>query len=226
MSNSDIVSPPHNKIFQILSNLDSQSEMERSGKVNISHEDSMLAITNDTGKFLSILLSAINCNRILEIGTSIGYSTLWMAVTLLQNKESLANLERSILTIEKSPSKIKRAKKNFEDAGIVDMVEIVEGNALDILEKLTEKISNDTIWSNIPFDFVFLDADKENLIKYFDLVFPLVRKGGLIVTDNILLPQDYRPSMVEFVNHVRAKKDVQSVTVPIGYGEEVSLKLI
>ena len=149
-----------------------------------------------------------------------------MALTLSQNKENLVNLERSILTIEKSPSKINRAKKNFEDAGIMDMVEIVEGNALAVLDQLAEKISNDTIWSNIPFDFVFLDADKENLISYFDLVFPLVRKGGLIVTDNILLPQDYKLSMAEYVNHVRAKKDVQSVTVPIGYGEEVSLKLV
>jgi caffeoyl-CoA O-methyltransferase len=225
MANSDIVSP-HTKIFQILDNLDLQSDLERAGKTNISHEDSMLAITNDTGKFLNILLSATNSNRILEIGTSVGYSTLWMALPLLQNKENLANIERSILTIEKNPSKIKRAKKNFEDAEIMDMVEIVEGNALTVLDQLAEKISNDTIWSNIPFDFVFLDADKENLIRYFDLVFPLVRKGGIIVTDNILLPEDYKRSMTEYVKHVRAKKDVQSVTVPIGYGEEVSLKLV
>ena len=224
MANSDIVSS-HPRIFKILSNLDSQSERERLGKVNISHEDSMLAITKDTGEFLNILLSAINSNRILEIGTSVGYSTLWMALTLLQNKQSLYNLERSILTIEKSPSKIKRAKKNFEDAEVMDMIEIVEGNALDVLDQLAEKISDDKIWANIPFDFVFLDADKENLIGYFELVFPLVRKGGLIVTDNILSPEDYRPTMVEYVRHVRSKKEVRSVTVPIGYGEEISLKL-
>ena len=76
-----------------------------------------------------------------------------------------------------------------------------------------------------PFDFVFLDADKENLIRYFELVFPLVRQGALIVTDNILSPEDYRPTMVEYVRHVRSKKEVRSVTVPIGYGEEISLKL-
>jgi len=216
---------PHTKILNILAKLDSQSELERSGKVKISHDDSMLAITNDTGKFLNILLSAINCNRVLEIGTSVGYSTLWMALTLLQNQKSLSNLNRNILTIENSPSKIKRARKNFEDAGVSDMVEIVEGNALDILAQLPEKIKYDTIWGNKLFDFVFLDADKENLVRYFDLVTLIVRKGGLIVTDNILLPEDYRPSMLEYVNHVREKKNIQSVTVPIGYGEEVSLKL-
>lgn len=216
---------PHTKILNILAKLDLQSELERSGKVKISHDDSMLAITNDTGKFLNILLSAINCNRVLEIGTSVGYSTLWMALTLLQNQESLSNLKGSILTIENSPSKIKRARKNFKDAGVKDMVEIVEGNALEILAQLPEKIKYDTILGNKLFDFVFLDADKENLVRYFDLVLPMVRKGGLIVTDNILLPEDYRPSMLEYVNHVREKKNIQSVTVPIGYGEEVSLKL-
>ena len=225
MSDSEFIGP-HTKILNILAKLDSQSELERSGKVKISHNDSMLAITNDTGKFLNILLSAINCNRVLEIGTSVGYSTLWMALTLLQNRKSLANLKRSILTIENSPSKIKRARKNFVDAGVTDMVEIVEGNALEILAQLPEKIKSDSIWGNKLFDFVFLDADKENLTEYFDLVIPMVRKGGLIVTDNILLPEDYRPSMIEYVNHVRENKDIQSVTVPIGYGEEVSLKLI
>ncbi len=224
MPDSEFIAP-HTKILNILDKLDSQSESERSGKVKISHDDSMLAITNDTGKFLNILLSAINCNRVLEIGTSVGYSTLWIALTLIQNQESLTNLKRSILTIENSPSKIKRARKNFEDAGVTDMVEIVEGNALEILGELPEKIKNDSIWGNKLFDFVFIDADKENLVRYFDLVIPLVRKGGLIVTDNILLPEDYRSSMIEYVNHVRKKKNIQSVTVPIGYGEEVSLKL-
>jgi len=185
----------------------------------------MLAITHDTGKFLNILLSAINCNRVLEIGTSVGYSTLWVALTLIQNQESLTNLKRSILTIENSPSKIKRARKNFQDAGVTDMIEIVEGDALEILTELPEKIKYDSIWGNKLFDFVFLDADKENLVRYFDLVIPMVRKGGLIVTDNILLPEDYRPSMIEYVNYVREKKNIRSVTVPIGYGEEVSLKL-
>ena len=224
MPDSEFIVPP-SKILNILAKLDSRSELERTGKIKISHDDSMLAITNDTGKFLNILLSAINCNRVLEIGTSVGYSTLWIALTLLQNRESLTNLKRSILTIENSPSKIRRASKNFEDAGVTDMVEIVEGNALEILAKLPEKIKSDSIWGNKLFDFVFLDADKENLARYFDLVIPVVRKGGLIVTDNILLPEDYRPSMIEYVNHVREKKNIQSVSVPIGYGEEVSLKL-
>ena len=214
------------KILEMLAKLEARSELERSGKIDISHENSMLAVTGDTGKFLSILVSAMKCNRILEIGTSVGYSTLWMALALVQNQELLNSPNRSIMTIENNSSKIKRAVKNFEEAGVKELIEIVEGNALNILTKLSTTNETETNTGNNLFDFVFLDADKEGLVSYFDLVLPLVRKGGVIVTDNILSPKDYRSSMIDYVNHVRSKQDIQSVTVPIGYGEEVSLKIM
>lgn len=214
------------KILEMLAKLEARSELERSGKIDISHENSMLAVTGDTGKFLSILVSAMKCNRILEIGTSVGYSTLWMALALVQNQELLNSPNRSIITIENNSSKIKRAVKNFEEAGVKELIEIVEGNALNILTKLSTTNETETNTGNNLFDFVFLDADKEGLVSYFDLVLPLVRKGGVIVTDNILSPEDYRSSMIDYVNHVRSKQDIQSVTVPIGYGEEVSLKIM
>ena len=130
------------------------------------------------------------------------------------------------MTIENNSSKIKRAVKNFEEAGVKELIEIVEGNALNILTQLSTTNETKTNTGNNLFDFVFLDADKEGLVSYFDLVLPLVRKGGVIVTDNILSPQDYRSSMIDYVNHVRSKQGIQSVTVPIGYGEEVSLKIM
>ena len=214
------------KILEMLAKLEARSELERSGKIDISHENSMLAVTGDTGKFLSILVSAMKCNRILEIGTSVGYSTLWMALALVQNQELLNSPNRSIITIENNSSKIKRAMKNFEEAGVKELIEIVEGNALNILTQLSTTNETETNTGNNLFDFVFLDADKEGLVSYFDLALPLVRKGGVIVTDNILSPEDYRSSMIDYVNHVRSKQDIQSVTVPIGYGEEVSLKIM
>ena len=75
------------------------------------------------------------------------------------------------------------------------------------------------------FDFVFLDADKENLTKYFDLTLPLLKKGGFIVTDNILYPEEYRPTMSQYVKYIGDNELVTSVTVPIGYGEELTLKV-
>jgi caffeoyl-CoA O-methyltransferase len=75
------------------------------------------------------------------------------------------------------------------------------------------------------FDFVFIDADKENLIDYLDLVLPIVRVGGIIAADNALYPEEYRQAMTKYINYLRNKTSLESVTVPIGNGEEIALKV-
>jgi caffeoyl-CoA O-methyltransferase len=75
------------------------------------------------------------------------------------------------------------------------------------------------------FDFVFFDADKENLRDYFDLVIPMLRVGGIVATDNMLYPEDYRPLMSNYASYVCSKPYIQSVMVPIGNGEEITIKL-
>jgi caffeoyl-CoA O-methyltransferase len=113
-----------------------------------------------------------------------------------------------------NPQKVEWASKNFKDAGLDKMIEIKQGIALDLLYKLKGK-----------FDFVFLDADKENIIRYFDIVLPMVRIGGIVAADNMLYPDHYRPAMRKYARHVHTKPNVQSVTVPIGMGEEITIKL-
>jgi predicted O-methyltransferase YrrM len=112
------------------------------------------------------------------------------------------------------PLKIERARKNFRQAGVEKIIDIKQGVALDVLRRLKGS-----------FDFVLLDADKENIIRYFDLVLPMVRVGGIIAADNMLFPPPYRPTMKKYTNHVRKNPRVQSVTVPIGMGEEITIKL-
>jgi len=168
----------------------------------------MLAITSDTGIFFSILLRAIKAKRILEVGTSAGFSTLWFADALGKNRST------RVITIEMNPLKVEQALKNFKEAGVDKIIEIRQGIALDLLHKLKGK-----------FDFVFLDADKENIIRYFDLVLPMVRIGGIIATDNMLYPDHFRPTMRKYARHVHSKPNIQSVTVPIGMGEEITIKL-
>jgi predicted O-methyltransferase YrrM len=111
------------------------------------------------------------------------------------------------------PLKVARAKENFRMAGVEKMIEIQQGVALDVLRHLKGR-----------FDFVLLDADKENIIKYFDLVLPMVRAGGIIAADNMLFPPPYRLMMKKYARHVQSKHNVQSVTVPIGMGEEITIK--
>jgi caffeoyl-CoA O-methyltransferase len=214
------------KIMTVMDRLEKQSELERSGKTNIPHDDLMLAITKDTGRFLNILINSTNASRILEVGTSSGYSTLWFALALAQNENDIwQKSKQNIITIDNNPQKVKRAEKNFTEAEVQDKIKIIEGNALDILSQLSNVNSHHPGNEDNLFDFIFLDADKENLIKYFDMVMPLLRKRGLIVTDNILSPVEYRPEMSKYIEHIKRNESTMSVTVPIGYGEEVTIKI-
>jgi caffeoyl-CoA O-methyltransferase len=196
------------KVLSVIARLNRQSNRERSGRVKVAPDQEMLTITADTGMFFSVLLKAIKARSILEVGTSTGFSTLWFADATDKSHST------RIITIEMNPKKVERALKNFKEAGLDKMIEIKQGIALDLLYKLKGK-----------FDFVFLDADKENIIRYFDIVLPMVRIGGIVAADNMLYPDHYRPAMRKYARHVHTKPNVQSVTVPIGMGEEITIKL-
>ena len=196
------------EVLKVISRLNKQANRERNGRVKVEPDQEMLAITADTGIFFSVLLKAIRARRILEVGTSAGFSTLWFADAIGKNRNT------KIITIEMNPQKVEWALKNFKEAGFDKMIEIKQGLALDLLYNLKGK-----------FDFVFLDADKENIIRYFDLVLPLVRIGGIIAADNMLYPDHFRPIMRKYARHVHSKPNTQSITVPIGLGEEITIRL-
>ncbi|HZA99759.1 MAG TPA: O-methyltransferase [Nitrososphaera sp.] len=203
-----IIAGVDSKVLRVISRLNRQSNRERSGRVKVAPDQEMLAITAETGIFFSVLLKGIKARRILEVGTSAGFSTLWFADAMGKNHST------RVITIEMNPQKAEWALKNFKEAGVDKMIEIKQGVALDLLHKLKGK-----------FDFVFLDADKENIIRYFDLVLPMVRIGGIIAADNMLYPDHFRPAMKKYARHVNSKPNTQSVTVPIGMGEEITIKL-
>jgi caffeoyl-CoA O-methyltransferase len=215
------------KIVRVLNILAEQSKLERSGELKVRPEDEMLAITPDTGRFFKIILNAMHAKRILEIGTSVGYSTLWFADAVIQNGISKAEGSSPIITIDINHSKIEKATKNFHDAEVNTLIKVVEGSATNILHEMSNNFhrENDTKKTDGLFDFVFFDADKENLRDYFDLVIPMLRVGGIIATDNMLYPEDYRPLMLNYANYVRSKPYIQSIMVPIGNGEEITIKL-
>lgn len=200
-------------IAKTLDNLETQSNIERSKKINILPEDRMLAITKETGELLNMILRLKNARNILEIGMSTGYSTIWCA-------EAIHEQSGKIITIEQNPNKIKRAKENFQRAGISDMITIKEGLAISILTALNLERKYREF-----FDFVLIDADKENIIEYFDLILPMVSIGGIIVTDNMLYPEKYKQDMKKFSEYIRKNPNLRSITSPIGNGEEITLKL-
>jgi len=169
-----------NSISKVLDELEVQSALEKSRKINIPSEDRMLAITKETGELFNMILRLKNAKNMLEVGMSTGYSTIWCA-------EAISEQSGKIITIEKNPNKIKRAKENFQKAGIIDTITIKKGLAMQILTELNLQQR----YKNF-FDFVLIDADKENVIKYFDLIFPMVSVGGVIITDNMLYPEKFR----------------------------------
>jgi len=155
-------------ILKILEELETQSALEKSRKVNIIPENRMLAITKETGELLNMILRLKKAKNVLEIGMSVGYSTIWCAEAIIEQKGK-------IITIEQNPEKIKRAKENFQKAEISENVTIKQGMAIEILTELSVQQQNNNF-----FDFVFIDADKESVTKYFDLIYPMVTIGGII----------------------------------------------
>jgi len=200
-------------ISNILEKLEEQSALEKLRKVNIAPENRMLAITKETGELLNMILRLKNAKNMLEVGTSTGYSTIWCA-------EAICEQSGKIITIEQNPNKIKRAKDNFQKAGISDTITIKKGLAMQILRELNlQKEYKDF------FDFVLIDADKENVIEYFDLILPMVSAGGVIITDNMLYPEKYKQDMKLFSDYLKENPKLRTITSPIGNGEEITMKL-
>ncbi len=200
-------------IYRVLEELEIQSTLEKSKKVNIPSEDRMLAITKETGELFNMILRLKNAKNMLEVGMSTGYSTIWCA-------EVISERSGKIITIEQNQSKIKRAKENFQKAGVTDTITIKEGLAMQILTELNLQQRYKDF-----FDFVLIDADKENVIKYFDLIFPMVSVGGVIITDNMLYPEKFRKDMKKFSDYLRKNPKLRTITLPIGNGEEITIKL-
>jgi len=203
------------KIQNVLSRLEKDINYENSHRDEIFPQERMNCISKNIGMFYNIMLKSINAKKILEIGMSVGYSGLWFADAVMSNTQS----DGQIITIDRERFKIDNAKKNFEEAGVSSLIKIRDGDARKVLYDIKEEFGKNY------FDFIFIDADKESYIEYFDLCLPLVRKGGMIGADNILLPERFNEMMVDYLSHVRSNPNVQSVTIPIDNGEEITIKL-
>ena len=203
------------KIQNVLSRLEKDIDYETKHLDEIPSEKRLNCVSKNIGMFYNILLKSINAKNILEIGMSVGYSGLWFADAVMSNKQ----LDGQIITIDREKFKIDNARRNFEEAGVDSLIKIREGEAREILQEIKAEFKENY------FDFIFIDADKESYIEYFDLCLPLVRKGGIIGADNILFPERFNEMMTDYLSHVRSKSNVQSVTIPIDNGEEVTIKI-
>jgi predicted O-methyltransferase YrrM len=130
-----------------------------------------IAVTPGQGKLLHLLARSINAKNILEIGTLGAYSTIWLARAL--------PADGRLITLEFSPKHAKVARSNIAHAGLSDKVELREGPALETLPELAAEGIE-------PFDFLFIDADKQNNAGYFEWALKLSHPGSLILVDNVV----------------------------------------
>ncbi len=160
-------------------------------------------ITPDTGRFLSILAASAPKGEFIEIGTSAGYSTLWIAIA--------CNLtENKVITFEILKEKVELAKETFKITEMEHYIELIEGDARKFIKNF-KKIS-----------FCFLDAEKEIYEECYNLVIPNMVRGGIFVADNAINHYETLKPMLE---KALADKRVDALIVPIGKGELLCRKL-
>ena len=160
-------------------------------------------IAPENGQFLSILIRSIQAQNVLEVGTSNGYSAIWLAAAL---KETGGRL----VTLEFDPTRAAEAKAYLQEAGLDSIVEVRVGNALDEIPKC-----------DTTFDLVFLDAEKDEYRRYLELALPNIRLGGLIVADDTVTMRDEMPDYIEFVFNTPT---LHSVDIPLDDGVILSYK--
>jgi predicted O-methyltransferase YrrM len=179
------------------------SELEQFGETNDStitdRSRRMLNITRDTGKFLSVLIRATNAKHVLEIGTSNGYSTLWLA-------DAARAIGGSVTTVELSDFKVGLAANNFARAGMSPVITQHRGDAGRFLAAATDS----------SFDLIFLDSERPEYPGWWPDVKRVLRKGGLLVVDNAT---SHPEQMAPFVPLVENDPDFATCLVPVGNGE-------
>ncbi|GIN85332.1 caffeoyl-CoA O-methyltransferase [Heyndrickxia sporothermodurans] len=176
-------------LLQQLEEFGTQNDLEKEQK-----EERMRNITRDTGKLLAFFIKLTKARNIIEIGTSNGYSTLWLAAAAEQNGGR-------VKTLEVSEYKAQLAKDNFSKSGLSDRILLYEMDAGHFLEKeKTESI-----------DFIFLDSERYHYVSWWKDILRILKPGGLIVIDNVI---SHASEFELFKNLVNNTKDIEVVTIP------------
>jgi predicted O-methyltransferase YrrM len=201
------------RVAKVIEELDERlrTEAERLGKIlpageTFDPDEYALAAGPDSAALLNLLIRFSGARNIVEVGTSIGYTSVWMG-------EAARATGGRVIGMEAVASKHAQATNNVERAGLADVVEIRLGDAKAIVREVSG-----------PIDLAFVDAWKDDYVEYFDVLLPKLRIGGCIVSDNITFPPMFADTMKRYVAHVRAKPNVRSHTMPVGSGLEVSVR--
>ena len=183
------------------------AELEAFGNENdAAHEDrskKMLNLEPDTAQLISILVRSSKCQRMLEIGTSNGYSTIWLAWAAVATGGH-------IISIERDAEKQAMADTNLKRAGLRDKVDLLLGDATEIVARLDGT-----------FDFVFFDADRLSAPEQLELLLPKLQTGALVLADNVLSHPD---QIAPYLAAITALPDFDHMVVSVGKGLSIAYK--
>jgi caffeoyl-CoA O-methyltransferase len=190
------------RVLDVLARLEAEDRAERERGLPVMERSR--AVAPPTGRFLFSLVAPQTACEVLEIGGSRGYSTIWFGA-------GVRYLGGRVLSLEIDDRKFEARRRNVADAGLEDWIELVEGDALELLPRLEEA-----------WDLVFLDAEKDDYERLFELVRPKLEPGALVVADNVV---SHPEPLAEYSRARQADPTLSSVTVPLDRGLELTVVL-
>jgi caffeoyl-CoA O-methyltransferase len=190
------------RVRTVLARLEEEDARER--EAGLPSAGRSRAVEPTTGQFLFALVAPQTDCEVLEIGGSRGYSTIWLAA-------GVRHLGGRVLSLENNPNKAESWRQNIADAGVEDWAELVEGDAFETLPAIDDV-----------FDVVFLDAEKEDYERLFQIARTKLEAGALVVADNVVSHAEWLGAYSEAR---QADPTLESVTVPLDRGIELSVVL-
>lgn len=167
-------------------------------------DEMLLPVGRAAGRLMNLIIKESAARRILEVGSSYGYSTTWLA-------EAARAVEGQVVSLELQAAKTEYARAQLTRCGLAQYVEFRVGDALATLGALAG-----------PFDFVLIDLWKNLYVPVFGLLHPKLAQGAIIVADNMLQPESARADARAYRKRVRAATDMSSVLLAVGNGLEIS----
>jgi predicted O-methyltransferase YrrM len=190
------------RVRAVLARLEEEDARERAAGLPPSERSR--AVERTTGQFLFALVAPQTDCEVLEIGGSRGYSTIWLAA-------GVRHLAGRVLSLEHDPQKVQAWRRNVAEAGLDGTADLIEGDALETLPEIDDV-----------FDLVFLDAEKDDYEKFFELARMKLEPGALVVADNVL---SHEETLAAYSRARQADPSLLSVTLPLDRGLELSVVL-
>lgn len=186
-------------LAEILERLEVEDDQQR--EANLPPAERNRSIPRDVGEYLSVFIRGMKPMRIVEVGTSVGYSTLWLGM-------AAKSYGGNVISYEIDENRAIQAAANIKEAGLDNIVQVIHK---DVMEA---EVPTD-------IDLIFFDQEKSDYYPHFLQLFPKLKPGGIIIADNVI---SHFEELRKYIEHVRDHPDCDSVMNPIGRGLEITYK--